>query len=74
MAEFGRIVTLTDGADLREDAVRAHYEQVKARHFPDWPGQPDINLGVPMSRIGGLVLYCASGWSADVPDEYVVTP
>ena len=68
--QFGRIVTIVSGpVEDTEARVRANYEAVKARRFPDWPGEPYIQTGPCLC---GCNRFRASGWFADVPDEYVM--
>jgi hypothetical protein len=60
------------GTARSEQVVRDNYARTKARRFPDWPGEPEIVLGQPVAQILGHTLYSASGWYADVPEEYVL--
>lgn len=69
VTQFARIVAVVRGpVGDTEARVRDNYERTKAARFPDWPGEPYIQTG-PCPC--GCNRFMASGWSADVPDEYV---
>lgn len=70
MTEFSRILYRSPGTtqEQAEERVRLNYERTRARCFPRWDGEPYIQSG-PCPC--GCQRLTATGWYADVPDEFV---